>query len=100
MIAKNTYKIKAKVWLYQSETAAWHFVSLDKKLSAEIKEAHTVKKKGFGSVPVEITLGKTVWETAIFPSKDGPYILPLKSEVRRKEDVRVEDEISFILKIR
>ena len=100
MIAKNTYKIKAKVWLYQSETAAWHFVSLDKKLSTEIKEAHAVKKKGFGSVPVEITLGKTVWETSIFPSKDGPYVLPLKAQVRRKEDIRVEDEISFILKIR
>ncbi|QSH39372.1 DUF1905 domain-containing protein [Candidatus Kaiserbacteria bacterium] len=100
MSVKKNYKIKAKVWLYPSETAAWHFVSLDKKLSAEIRKQHALKKKGFGSIPVEITLGSTVWQTSIFPSKDGPYVLPLKAQVRRKEDIRVENEITFTLRIR
>lgn len=100
MATKKIYKITSKVWMYPGETAVWHFVSIDKKLSAEIKEKHALKKKGFGSIPVEVTLGKTVWETSIFPSKDGPYILPLKSMVRTKEEIRAEDEITFSLKIR
>ena len=100
MTAKKTYKITGKVWLYPGETASWHFVSVGKKESEEIKEKYGLQKRGFGSIPVEVTLGKTKWQTSIFPSKDRPYLLPLKNEVRRKENIRVGEEVAFTLRIR
>ena len=98
---RKTYKVSTKVWLWPAQTAAWHFVTVPKKESAEIKEAIGGNAKGFGSVPVEVTIGKTTWHTSVFPDrKSGAYVLPLKAKVRRDEDIEVNDEITFALKIR
>jgi hypothetical protein len=92
------YTIKSKVWLYQGQ-AAWHFIGVPKKESEEIKKAQKVKV-GFGSVPVIVTFGKTKWKTSIFPDKrSGTYLLPLKSEVRKKENIMSGDIISLTIQI-
>ena len=97
---KKKYKIRAEVWLYPSETAAWHFVSVPKKESEEIKKNFGMPRRGWGSVSVSVTVGRTTWETSIFPDKkDGGYILPIKSEVRKKEGISNRDIIPFLLKI-
>ena len=73
---------------------------MSKKESAEIKEKFSKKIRGFGSVPVKVTLGKTVWKTSIFPdSKSGTYLLPLKSSVRKAEGVFDGDEVNFLIEI-
>jgi hypothetical protein len=96
----NKYKIRAEVWLYPG-MAGWHFVTLPKKQSETIRKAFSSMKRGWGSLPVEITLGKTSWETSIFPDKKiGAYLLPLKSDVRKKEKVLAGDTISFLLEVR
>ena len=96
---KKIYKVKEKVWLYPG-MAGWHFVNVDKKQSKVIKKVFGKKTRGFGSIPVEVTLGKTVWKTSLFPDKQsGTYLLPLKADVRRKEDVHAEDTISFSIRI-
>ncbi len=80
--------------------AGWHFVTLPKKISREIKTRFSPLKKGWGSIRVEMTLGKTLWKTSIFPdSKLGSYVLPLKSGIRKKEHVLAEDTIELELKI-
>lgn len=97
---KKKYKIRAEVWLYPSETAAWHFVSVPKKESEEIKKNFGTPRRGWGSVPVSVTVGRTTWETSIFHDKKaGGYILPIKFEVRKKEGIRNRDNIYFLLKI-
>lgn len=96
----GTYKLKASVWLYPGD-AAWHFVNIDKKASADIKARVGRNARGFGSVPVSVTLGKTAWQTSIFPDKQtGTYLLPLKADVRRKEGIAAGDAIGFSLRIR
>lgn len=96
----KTYKVKGKVWLYPGETAAWHFTNVDEKQSKEIKEKFSKKKRGFGSVPVMATIGKTKWKTSIFPdSRSGTYLLPLKLKVRMAEGIAHGDTISFTLDI-
>lgn len=42
---KNKYKIKAVVWLYPG-LGGWHFISLPKKESEEIKNNFSKVKKG------------------------------------------------------
>jgi len=80
--------------------AGWHFVSVSKSRSKEIKKLFAWNKKGFGSIPVMVTIGKTRWKTSIFPhSKLGVYILPLKKEVRKKEGIVDGKVIAFEIEI-
>ncbi len=97
---KKNYKLKTKVFLYPG-MAAWHFVGLPKKVGQEIKENFGKNSKGFGSLPVEVTIGRTVWNTSIFPEKtSGSYLLPLKASVRKKEDIEAGEEVVLSIKIR
>ena len=93
------YKVKSKVVLYPG-MAAWFFAYVDKKQAVEIKEKHTGPRRGFGSIKVTATIGKTKWKTSIFPDKQsGTYVLPLKAAVRRAEGIDAGDTISFTLDI-
>lgn len=94
------YRVKGKVWLWPGESSAWHFVHVDKKTSETIKAKHAKPRRGFGSVRVEATIGKTTWKTSIFPdSRSGTYLLPLKASVRRGEGIGDGDSITFTLKM-
>ena len=96
---KRILKIKSKVFLYPG-MAGWHFLDVPKKQSEEIKKSFGTPRRGWGSIPVTVTIGKTKWKTSIFPDKQsGGYLLPLKSEVRKMEQIFSEDKISFSLVI-
>lgn len=96
----RTYKVTSEVWIYPGMQGNWHFASLTKKQSEEITKKFGTKKKGWGSFPVTVTLGKTSWKTSIFPDKrEGAYILPLKKEVRKKEGIIQGDNINFSIEI-
>jgi hypothetical protein len=95
---KKVYKVKGKVWLWPGESTVWHFVHVDPKTSATLKEKHGKVKRGFGSIPVMAKIGKTEWKTSIFPDKrSGTYLLPLKFKVRYEEGIEAGEIISFSL---
>lgn len=101
MPKRKDFKLKSKVFVWPGETANWHFVGVDTTTSAEIKENFGKHAKGFRSIPVTVTAGKTSWDTSIFPdSKSGQYLLPLKAQVRKKEDIWPDDMLSYTIKIR
>lgn len=94
---KSTYKIEEKVWLYPGGSGSWYFITLDKKVSKEIKETHGKVHRGFGSIRVTCTTGDTTWKTSVFPSKEGMYLLPIKAKVRQKEGILNGDMITLQL---
>jgi hypothetical protein len=97
---KVKYSFKGKVWLYSGGASSWHFITLPKTLSREIDSRFFGLKKGFGSLPVKVTLGSTEWETSIFPDKkNGSFILPLKAEIRKKEKFGEGSSISLLIEI-
>lgn len=97
---KLEYSMRAKVWLYPG-AGGWHFVTLPAKDSAAIKRAFGVAQRGWGSLPVIATVGKTSWKTSIFPDKKiGAYVLPLKADVRKKENIQFDRVISFSVQIK
>lgn len=97
---EKTYLIKAKVWLYPGMTG-WHFVTIPANTSKDIDYYFSQAKRGWGSLPVLVTIGKTSWRTSIFPDKKSDsYLLPLKAEVRKKETIQEGDSITFSLKIK
>jgi hypothetical protein len=92
---KKEYKIKAKVWLYPG-LGGWHFVNIDKKISADIRKVYP---KGF--VKIRAQIGKTAWDTSLFPHKESSsYLLSIKKSVRAKEDILDGDEIKLIFRIK
>ena len=96
----NQYKFKSNVWLYPG-MAGWHFISVPQDISEDIKQNFGDRKKGWGSLPVIVVIGKTSWKTSIFPDKETcGYLLPLKAEIRKEEGIRAEDKISLLLEIR
>lgn len=96
----KTFTISAKVWLYPG-MAGWHFITLPKKTAEEINFYFAHVKRGWGSLPVLATIGKTTWKTSIFPDKKiGSYLLPLKAEVRKKESLHDGDTTTLSLEIK
>ena len=96
---KTKFRMKAKVWLY-SGMAGWHFITLPKTRGAYIKREFVLTERGWGSHRVTVTVGKTSWNTSIFPDKKaGSYVLPLKADVRKKENIKKGDTINFDLEM-
>ena len=97
---KLEYKMRAKVWLYPG-AGGWHFVTRPARDSAAIKKAFGIAQRGWGSLPVIATVGKTSWKTSIFPDKKiGAYVLPLKADVRKKENIQLDRVIAFSVQIK
>jgi hypothetical protein len=95
----NFYTLKSEVWLYPG-MAGWHFMSVPKKQTEDIKKRFDSKTRGWGSLPVTVAIGKTTWKTSIFPDKkSGMYLLPLKAEIRKKEKIQSNDIVTFSIEI-
>ncbi len=95
-----TYKLKSNIVIFPG-FGAWRFLHINKKVSDDIKLKYAPKKAaGFGSIRVEITVGKTTWKSSIFPDKkSGTYLLPTKASVRRAEHILDDEPVSFTLRI-
>jgi len=93
-----TLKIRGKIWRYPG-VGGWHFFTLGKAPSSRIKTLMKGHIRGFGSIRVGAQIGKTEWNTSIFPTKEGTYLLPVKAKVRKKERIDAEDVIVVRLDI-
>lgn len=96
----RSYLLRSKVWVYPG-MAAWRFVGIPEKEGKDIKKKYGARAKGWGSLPVSVTLGKTTWDTSIFPDKkSSSYLLPLKAKIRKVEGVADDSTITFTLRVR
>lgn len=87
-----TFQFSAKLWEYEGK-GAWHFVTVPKPIAQEIKEISSSDRRGFGSVRVKVVIGKSNWDTTIFPdSTNGTYLLPIKKEIRETENISDGDQ--------
>ena len=83
----------AELWIWDARRdESWTFVSLPVDASDEIRDLTGGGGRGFGSVRVRVTLGRTSWTTSIFPDRArGAYVLPIKRAVRRAEAIEAGD---------
>ena len=99
MATKATYKLSSKIVVFPG-MGAWRFLHVNKKVSDEIKKKYAIKAVGFGSIRVRVQVGKTKWDTSIFPDKkSGTYLLPTKAAVRRAEGIVDGEPVSFTITI-
>lgn len=95
---KKHLTINTEVIQYPGMT--WYFAAIPKKLSDEIKAEYASVRKGWGALPVTVTIGVTTWTTSIFPdTKSGGYLLPLKVEVRKKEVLTIGKKVQVTIKL-
>jgi hypothetical protein len=78
------YQFSAPLWLYPGE-GSWYFVTVPEDISDEITDLTEGRRKGFGSVRVSVTVGGSTWQTSVFPTKTGTYVLPIKKPIRTAE---------------
>lgn len=98
-MAKTRYPLQSKILVYPG-MGGWRFLVLPKNVDQKIREDFGRRARGWGSIPVLVTVGKTTWSTSIFPDKkSGTYLLPLKASVRKKEEIFDDDSVQFGLKI-
>jgi hypothetical protein len=80
------HRFTASLWQYPGE-GSWYFVTVPEDISDEITDLTEGRRKGFGSVRVTVTVGTTTWQTSVFPTKTGSYVLPVKKPVRTAENL-------------
>jgi len=95
----SEYIFTAELWIWDArESDSWTFVSLPPDESDELR-ARAVPGRGFGSIPVEVTIGSTTWRTSVFPDKkSGVFVLPIKAAVRKSESIEAGELATITLR--
>ena len=91
-------EFSGEIWFWRGP-APWYFVTVPAEQSNEIKAIARTVTYGWGAIPVQVQLGKSVWKTSLFP-KDGRYLVPIKTSVRRAENQEEGDTVRLRLEIR
>lgn len=85
-MTEQVFTVRGKLLLFDM-VAPWTYVSIPK------EKVPNVRPGGWGSIPVNVTIGKTTWKTSLFPLKKEGYFLPIKKSVVKKESLRVGDKV-------
>ena len=80
-----------ELWFWRGP-APWHFVTVPDEESAKIESTARMVTYGWGMIPVSAAIGETNWATALWP-KDGRYIVPVKTAVRKAEGLEIGDVV-------
>ncbi len=87
-----------KIWFWKGP-APWFFVSVPAKQSSDLKAISGMVTYGWGVIPVHVQIGKTQFQTSLFP-KDGLYLVPIKASVRKAENLEEGDSVTVQLEVR
>ncbi len=81
------YEFSGKPWKHSSP-GEWHFISLPEKFGKEIRDNFKWEEEGWGRLKATAKIGNHRWNTAIwFDKKVNTYLLPVKVEVRKSENI-------------
>lgn len=93
------YSFKAKVWKYPGKSG-WFFVSLSTALSKKIRLNHGFSEEGWGRLKASAQIGGARWQTSIwYDTKHKGYLLPIKSEIRKKEKIEADSSVNVQLQL-
>ncbi len=99
MAAKTSYTFSSDLWAH-STAGGWHFVTLPKNISKEIRNHLYWQEEGWGRMKVVATIEDVEWNTAIwFDNKQATYLLLIKASIRKKKLLEDGDVIRVELLI-
>ena len=91
-------EFNGKIWFWRGP-APWYFVTVPAEKGRELKAVSGFVTYGWGVIPVHVRIGKTEFQTSLFP-KDGSYIVPIKASVRKAENLEEGDNVTVRLEVR
>lgn len=95
---ESIFEFSSRLWLYPGE-GAWYFLTLPNDVADEIDDL-VGERAGFGSIPVEVTVGASTWKTSLFPDKkSASFVLPVKKAIRVKEGIEVDKTVRVHLRV-
>lgn len=74
------------------------FAPIPAEHTEDIRRAAKIASYGWGVVPVEVQIGKSVFTTSLFP-RDGGYLLPVKASARRAANVTIGDTVAVTMSV-
>lgn len=86
-----------KIWFWKGP-APWYFVTIPEAQSSEIHVIAKFVTYGWGVIPVQVRIGRSVWTTSLFP-KDNRYLVPIKASIRQAERLAEGDRVTVYLEI-
>jgi len=92
---------RARIWEHSpGDPGSWHFLTVPARLSEDLA-LEAGPRTGFGSIRVQVSIGSTTWHTSVFPdAATGSYVLPVKKQVRRSEDLSAGATCEVMLEVR
>ena len=85
--------------IYWRGPSPFHYVAVPDEASQDIKAVAGFVTYGWGVIPVLARIGATEFTTSLFP-KDWRYLVPIKDQVRRAEDLDLGDSVDLWLMLR
>ncbi len=90
-------EFSGQIWYWRGP-APWFFVTVPPEQCDYLTAISGSVTYGWGMIPARVRIGKTAWETALFP-KDGRYIVPIKASVRQAEPLQEGDTVTVRLEV-
>jgi hypothetical protein len=90
-------EFSGKIWFWKGP-APHHFVTVPAEQCGDLKAVSGFVTYGWGMIPVKVRIGKTEFKTSLFP-KNGGYIVPIKTTVRKAEKLEEGDTVTIHLEV-
>jgi hypothetical protein len=90
-------EFSGRMWFWKGP-APFHFITVPDDESADLEAVSSRVTYGWGMIPVAARIGATEWTTSLFP-KDGGYVLPVKTWVRKAENLGLGDTVAVTLTV-
>jgi hypothetical protein len=82
-------EFSGEIWFWRGP-APWHFITVPEDGCGALEAVAAIATYGWGMIPVTAQIGDTAWKTSLWP-KDGSYIVPIKTWVRKAEGLELGD---------
>ncbi len=90
-------QFSAEMWQWRGPSP-FYWLTVPEESCAYVRAEATEATYGWGAIPVRARIGTTEWETSLLP-KDGGYLLPVKTAVRKREGVDDGDLVTVALSV-
>lgn len=95
------YDFNTDIAVMTGKRSDYYFVSVPRDISKHIRHFTQHIQRGFKSLKVKAHIGKSAWDSSIFPSsRDETFILLLNKKIRDAEKLRKGDTATVCLHVR
>lgn len=98
----ETIEHESPLWRWTGGNGVgWFFLTIDGPAGEILSGTALMRRlerggaKGFGSMRVRARIEDSEWQTSVFPTKDGKWLLPVKAAIRRKAGIGEGDVVVF-----